>query len=410
MYHSLYFGDATVEKPKSKPEDEDGPKLSFSRAYTLALAPQLIYTQSRLLDALVSSKAHAQLEFLAMGSWWVYSREGRAREEPGIRKEPLQSKPSALGKLLRIPTNREDVAFSDSSISIRAKRSLMKVLRFVLDFEEQKAIWEPYSGASFPQFLSEHFKLPDSLHDLLIALTLTPFPPSMTTTSFALPRIARHLRSTGRFGPGFSSLIPKWGGISEIIQVACRSAAVGGATYVLNKSINSGVSPVWSKTGELGKPSTWELGQVSVGLLYGDSVKAKWIVGGEEDMETFKETTEYPHPAEEVPTALTRAIYIVSSPLKSLLPTVEGVQPPSGAVAVFPTGSLERPGESKAPSLDNVPPVYLIMHSSDTGECPVGQSKRSSLFFFVSNDEYHSKSLSTLSATTLLRQTQPLAA
>jgi len=43
----------------------------------------------------------------------------------------------------------------------------------------------------------------------------------------------------GMFGPGFGSVIPKWGGLSEVAQVACRAGAVGGAVYVLGKDIKA---------------------------------------------------------------------------------------------------------------------------------------------------------------------------
>jgi hypothetical protein len=377
---TLYFDDATIEQSGSKSEADDGPKLSFSRAYSLALAPQLIYTESRLLDTLVSSKAHKQLDFLAMGSWWVYPRSGRSTQEPGSseKEERSELQPSTKsvgsGKLLRIPTNREDVAFSDTSIDIRAKRALMKILRFILDFEEQREIWEPYSDRPFTALLSDHFKLQTSLHDLLIALTLTPFPPSKTSTAFALPRIARHLRSTGRLGPGFSSVIPKWGGISEIVQGACRSAAVGGATYMLNKDVIGGVDAVWEQRGEVGVPSSWTLDKVKAGLRGGDVLVTKYVVGAEEDMVTYLETTEFDQrQSHEAPIALTRSISIISSPLKSLFPVTEGAQVPAGAVVVFPSDSLAAPDE--AVQSGDLPPVYLIIHSSDTGDCPAGQSK-----------------------------------
>lgn len=315
---------------------------------------------------------------------------------------------SGSSKLLRIPTNREDVAFSDSSIDIRAKRVLMKILRFILDFEEQRDVWEPFGDRPFTELLSGHFKLPTSVHDLLTALTLTPFSPPKTTTSFALPRIARHLRSTGRLGPGFSSVIPRWGGISEVVQVACRSAAVGGATYVLNKDVVGGVDAVWEKRGEVGVPSSWTLDKVQTGLRGGDFLKANYVVGAEEDMITYQETTEYDQQqADAVPVALTRSISIVSSPLKSLFPAAEGAQPPAGAIVVFPSGSLETLGEAVQP--DETPPVYLIIHSSDTGDCPTGQSKYGSVPYSLFRMMI-TYSLSTLSATSLLKQSTPLTA
>lgn len=388
-------------------EVQDATKLSFSRAYSLALAPQLVYTHSRLIDALVSSKVHRQLEFLAMGSWWTYSGGNSQRQKSGDVEQETRSEEHSdassqeEAKLLKIPTNREDVAFSDSSLDLRAKRSLMKILRFIMDFENQTETWEPYSSRPFSDFLSEQFKLPSSLHDMLIALTLTPFPPPQTTTNFALPRIARHLRSTGRLGPGFSSIIPRWGGISEIVQVACRAAAVGGAVYVLDKDIVSVASRMLPNMVEE-NPTQAALDHVTLELEKGDTVAARWVVGTEDDFEALTDTTDYEQPlATEMPHAFTRSISIVSSPLKSLFPVVEGAQPPAGAVVVFPSGSITLP-EGVTMEREELPPVYLILHSSDTGECPAGQSKCfHKLFAQISNDDHQPNTLSTLSANTL---------
>ena len=383
---SLYFSDASIFRSEPMSEVQDAAKLSFSRAYSLALAPQLIYTNSRLIDALVSSKVHRQLEFLAMGSWWVYSGHNSSEQKSGDveqetrSEEQLGTPPQENSKLLRIPTNREDVAFSDSSLDLRSKRSLMKVLRFVMDFENQSEVWEPYNSRPFSDLLSEHFKLPSSLHDMLIAIALTPFPPAQTTTSFALPRIARHLRSTGRLGPGFSSIIPKWGGVSELVQVACRAAAVGGAVYILNEDIVNGADTKHLGTAEDSSTPT-TLGHVTVKLKRGDTVAARWVVGTEDDFETFADTASYQQPAvAEMPHTFTRSISIVSSPLKSLFPVTEGAQPPSGAVVVLPSGSVNTL-KGVTVGREDLPPVYLIIHSSDTGECPAGQSKCVPIFF-----------------------------
>jgi len=380
---------------------QDAAKLSFSRAYSLALAPQLVYTNSRLIDALISSNVHKQLEFLAMGSWWIYSERQESvdvEQETGSEAH-LEATSQEEAKLLKIPTNREDVAFSDSGLDLRAKRSLMKILRFIMDFENQTETWESYNDRPFSDFLSEHFKLPPSLHDMLIALTLTPFPPSQTTTNFALPRIARHLRSTGRLGPGFSSIIPRWGGVSELVQVACRAAAVGGAVYVLDKDIVSGEGPNMTEE----NPTPAALDHVTLELEKGDTVTARWVVGTDDDFETLTDTTDYEQAlAAEMPHAFTRSISIVSSPFKSLFPIIEGAQPPAGSVVVFPSRSITPP-EGLTIGREELPPVYFILHSSDTGECPAGQSKLDPLPLFaqISNDDHRPNTLSTLSENTL---------
>src|SRR5579871_727518 len=86
---SLYFSNVSISRSESTSEMQDTAKLSFSRAYSLALAPHLIYTQSKLIDSLVSSKVHRQLEFLAMGSWWIHSGNNSRRQESGdIEQKP----------------------------------------------------------------------------------------------------------------------------------------------------------------------------------------------------------------------------------------------------------------------------------------------------------------------------------
>jgi RAB protein geranylgeranyltransferase component A len=358
-----------------KETSESSQKLGFSRAYSLALAPQLIYTESKLLPYLVSSKVYRQLEFLAMGSWWVFSPSQRSpHKDQTLDRE--QTTLALTGTLMRIPTTREDVVFSNKNIDLRSKRAVIKILRFVMDYENQQESWEPYSSKPFSDFLTEQFKLPRTLHDLFLALTLSLDPPAQTYTSFALPRIARHLRSTGKLGAGFSSVIPKWGGLSEIAQVACRAGAVGGAVYVLAKGIKQ-----VSKTGVKATDTAISAGprsntSYSVQLDSDDTVNTEWIAGSKQNF--------IPSPGgQDTMTTISRSIFIVSSPFSSLFPSLaEGSPPPSGSVVIFPSGSL---GGS---DLDT-PPVYLIIHSSDTGECPNGQSKSALILsaFTTSHDD-----------------------
>jgi Rab proteins geranylgeranyltransferase component A len=325
---------------------QSGSKLSGSRAYSIALAPQLIYTDSKLLKFLVSSKVYRQLEFLAMGSWWIYSTDAEfAHAEDGL----------AHGKLIRVPTNREDVAFSDSSIDLRSKRLVMKVLRFIMEFEEHSDIWEPFRNKPFSELLSQHFKLSPLLVNLFLGLSLSANPPGETFTEIALPRIARHIRSIGGLGPGFSSIIPKWGGLSEAVQVACRAGAVGGAIYMLGTGIQS-IHHDSSSKAEQNEEAT-------VKLTNGDTVKAKTIVASIED---FPRSSLPLQPGPQLVDRSSCSIFIISSPLKSLFPlSAEGTPPPAGSVVIFPSGSIQ----------SNSNPIYLVVHSSDTGDCPKNQCK-----------------------------------
>ncbi|KAL1311245.1 hypothetical protein AAFC00_001434 [Neodothiora populina] len=402
--------------------------VGSSRSYNLSLAPTLLYTRSALLPVLVSSRAHQQLEFQAVGSWFVYDRGGsRERGADAAVDEEQQ-------RLLRVPNGREDI-FADESLSLKSKGSLMKFIRFVAAYEERPEIWETNQDTPFPDFLVQQFNLPVASHGPLLALTLSPNMPQNTTTGFAVPKIARHLRSIGMFGPGFGAVIPKWGGLSELAQVACRACAVGGAVYVLGKGIESiedrdveevprpqmdqedisqevsdaiganefvptneesletleteikeqSLEQLLAEAGysidsedagqptetaaapqETSKPAEPQR-QFYIRLDGGDTVKADFVVGTDDDLPIA--SSEHPGEAATLTesSVISRCISIVSADLPSLFPvTAEGGVTPAGAVVVFPSSSLD------ADSI-TTPPVHVVAHTSDTGECPKGQ-------------------------------------
>ncbi|KAI9841236.1 MAG: Rab proteins geranylgeranyltransferase component A [Sclerophora amabilis] len=370
------FSNVSVSTPKegSVIPSERVPKLSYSRAYSLSLSPQLIYTRSRLLPLLVSSRVYRQLEFQAVGPWWVFdaTEPGAARSSTEDQLGGVDNQASGRhrGFLRKVPSGREDV-FTDASIDLKSKRSLMKFLKFVGDYENQRDMWEDRATRPFPQFLSTSFKLPPALHAPLLAITMSPDSPELTTTAYALPRIARHLRSIGVFGPGFGAVIPKWGGGSEIAQVACRAGAVGGGVYVLGKPVEA----ITDRRDSSDYNSEDSL--IEAHLQGGDKVKTKWIIGTENDLPQIgavdqSQTKNIP-PASPSSSLSLKTISVVSSALQSLFSvTAEGGPPPAGAVVVIPsTGSLCDSTEIRG---EDGPPVYVIVHSSETGECPAGQS------------------------------------
>lgn len=317
-------------------DNDDAVKLGPSRAYSVSLASTLLYTRTSLLPALVSSQIHSQLEFQAVGSWFIQDSD----------------------RLLRVPSGREDV-FSDQSINLREKRSLMKFLRFVGSYQSQPDLWQEHAQVPFPSFLQEKFGLPESAHGPLLALTLTPSVSADTTVGYALPRIHRHLTSIGVFGPGFGAVLPKWGGLAEIAQVACRACAVGGGVYVLGKGVES-----------ISTEPADERGNVRVKLDGGESVTTQHVVGLDEDLPSSARDGEHSM-------LVSKSISIVSSPLSSLFPpTAESGPTPAGAVLVVP-------------SSEGQPPVNVFVHSSDTGECPTGQSTFTSSLFPSSHTALH---------------------
>lgn len=300
--------------------------LSFPRAYSLALAPQLIHARSTLLSQLVSSRAYRQVEFLAVGSFSIF------KPSPDSSQKPT---------LVRIPSTREDV-FSTTAISAKSKRGLMKFLKFVLDYDStpQTDTWQPQADAPLTEFLLKEFKMDQELQTYIITLTLSL--DGKINTRDGLAVIHRHLSSMGMYGPGFAALYPKWGGLSEIAQVSCRAGAVGGAVYMLGtgvKTMNDKDDPI------------------VIELSSGDTIKTRKVVRANESAaDRF---------------GINRLVAVVGSSLKSLFEsTVEGAPKPAVAIVAFPAGSL-----STATGEASTSPVYLSVHSSDTGECPANQSK-----------------------------------
>ncbi|KAI9663264.1 MAG: Rab proteins geranylgeranyltransferase component A [Bathelium mastoideum] len=331
------------------------PALSFSRAYSLALAPQIIYTRSPLLQTLVSSKVYRQLEFQALGNWYIFKPDDLIKSNSSGDTR-LGGEQNGGGYLVKVPNGREDI-FLAEDIDLRAKRSLMNFLRFVGDFENQTEKWDSYRTQPLPVFLIDQYRIPEELHEPLLALTLSPNDPEATTTEFALPRIARHLRSIGVFGSGFGAVIPKWGGLAEISQVACRAGAVGGTVYVLNRAVRT----IASTSGASGDDSTL----FTVTLDDGSVVKSSWVVGTHVDLPPVSDEPRPPTVSKRTIASLSRSVSIVASPMTSVLPPVaENAPVPAGTLVVFPTGSLvsEKTNDTNTKN----PPVHVIIHSSDT--------------------------------------------
>ncbi|ELR07117.1 Rab proteins geranylgeranyltransferase component A [Pseudogymnoascus destructans] len=242
-----------------------------------------------------------------------------------------------------MPNGREDI-FSDRSIDVRAKRGLMKFIKFVVDFENQTGVWETHADTPFVEFLASQFQLPPSMQTYLVALTLSLEPPAVTSVRYALPRIARHLTSIGVFGPGFGAVVPKWGGGAEIAQVGCRAGAVGGAVYVLGTGI-SGID-----TGST---------DVSLKFTNDEAVQSRYYVSSQD--KAIKEI-------DPDASTVSKLVAIVSSDLSSLfVSTVEGAPIAAVAVVAFPADAVDVDGQT------STQPIFIMVHSSDSGECPQGQ-------------------------------------
>nr|POE59044.1 putative rab geranylgeranyltransferase c15c4.03 [Quercus suber] len=323
------FRRAVVTRPR-----EDGAavtSLANSRAYTLSLSPQLIYGRSNLLQALVSSRTHEQLDFQAVGSFWIVepSREGISRN-----------------RVLRVPSGREDI-FQDKTISLRAKRSLMNFIRSItvdrIASEQLQAAVNPNLDARpFLEVLREDFNFPPETYSQLLGLTLSAQPPNTTTYKEAVSGIKRHLLSMGMFGSGFAAVMPKYGGLSEVVQVACRAGAVGGGVYVLGKSITSST--------ESDKQNT-SGPDLKLELTGGETISTRWLIKSQAQVMSA--------PA----TITAKSISIIDSTLTQLFPptSIEGGVTPAGAVILMPASN------------DDDPPTHVLVHSASSGECPENQ-------------------------------------
>ncbi|KAG8628730.1 hypothetical protein KVT40_002595 [Elsinoe batatas] len=335
------FRNASINQSPSTPEHSV--KLASPRAYSLSLSPCVLYTRSALLPALVSSKAHEQLEFLAVGSWFVYQQS--APSDSG----------STFGQLIRVPNSREDI-FSNPALTLRAKGALVKFLRFVAVYQEEQETWTDWNHKSFVDFLVKKFRITPEFHGPLLALSMSSEPDDQVTTEFALANIHRHLTSMGVFGAGFSAVLPKYGGLSEVVQVACRAAAVGGAVYVLNRSIDSVSEGSDEKPGK------------QVVLQGGDELVTNHLIGTRDQLP--QDWSKPDCTKEETANVCTRTISIVGSTMDALFPRgSEGSPPPSAAVVVYPSGTI---AQSRGQGF-NQTPIHILVHSADTGECPRGQ-------------------------------------
>lgn len=231
----------------------------------------------------------------------------------------------------------------------------MKFLKFVLDYDSEQHIelWKPKETEPLVEFLETEFKLDRDLQSYVVTLTLSM--DGKITVRDGLVAIHRHLTSMGVFGAGFAAVYPKWGGLSEVAQVGCRAGAVGGGIYMLGTGI-SGVQRI-SSDGEA---------HIEVSLSNDMTVKSKTFVGNADKPSSDG-------------IRVSRLIAVVDSPLPSMFEVVvEGAPTPCTAVVAFPISSVTNDDGTASEF-----PIYALVHSSDTGECPTGQSEYFSPFSFL---------------------------
>ncbi|KAF3942391.1 hypothetical protein ABW19_dt0207641 [Dactylella cylindrospora] len=332
-------------------ESTGGPKLAKSRAYTVNLSPGLLFTTSPILSLLVKSGLHESLEFVKVGSWFVYDgADGNG--------------------LIPVPTSREDV-FNDTSLDARTKRIVVRALKSIMGLEGTTAAAnQSTTGKSLKEHLEQPpLSLPPSIVAAFTSLTLSQDPPSSIPFEVAEQNIRKYFGSIGRFGPGFAAVIGRYGSGSEIIQILCRAAAVtGNAVYVLENHINE-IRPDVRRPSAKGRGQSGERQAETEGyevtLQTGDKVWTRHLVGKSYSLPV---TSTPSQPAASSDSNLCwHSIYVVSAPLERLFKTND---PPiaAGAVVYMPAGSLSDGNNS------NQNPIFVVGHSSETEECPGGQN------------------------------------
>ena len=307
-------------------------------------------SRSALLSAAVSARIDQQLEFVAHGNTWLLKPDDILPDAPLNVDNIDSTRPPSLTK---VPNSREDILYN-SQHDAKDKRTVVKFLRFVadLDGEDSRNIWWNSRDAPFDLFLADKFGIKEDLLNTIHALAASSDAASATSTQRGLRRIERHIKSMGWLGPGFGAVLPKWGGLAEVVQVACRAQAVGGGVYMLGHGLKGvQVLPQGSKQ------------QIEIELNSGDKVKTRWLVTG----------------ADNIPNTLLGQIEkgestshctcIVSGTLDRLFakPADESPEPAAATVTV----TVNR----------DTPPIQIVAHSSTTEECPAGQCKSKPFLF-----------------------------
>ncbi|KAH3671761.1 hypothetical protein WICMUC_004572 [Wickerhamomyces mucosus] len=186
--------------------------LIQSKDYGIDLTPKILFAKSDLLSLLIKSRVYKYLEFLPLSSFHFFENDNFEKMN-----------------------NSKKNIFINQSISLINKRSLMKFIKFSINWENSLEIWNDYKKKSIKEFLQDKFKLElNQINELIFAIGLCNN--DTISTPEALTRIKRYLISFDVYG-NFPVMYSKYGGAGEISQGFCRSAAVAGTTYKLNTKI-----------------------------------------------------------------------------------------------------------------------------------------------------------------------------
>ncbi|KAH9843639.1 FAD/NAD-P-binding domain-containing protein [Rhodofomes roseus] len=216
---------ASAQRTKFTSISRSGSTLPQSRQYSISLSPAIIPSVGPLIDALIASGVSRYGGFKLLEKVAIYTGPGSVKPVPG---------------------SKEDV-FKSKELSLLDKRRLMRFLMFAAGDFEGKKEFEGKEHTPFVQFLHQVFSL-DGQTAAAIAYALAFCVSAAEPTLPALQRIRKYLRSTGRYGPS-PFLVGHYGGLGEIAQGFCRTAAVSGAAYILAHNVFSIEIPSQSEEG-----------------------------------------------------------------------------------------------------------------------------------------------------------------
>lgn len=281
------------------------------------MTPKILFAKSDLLPILIKSRVNNYLEIKPITSFHTYKNDA----------------------FEKVPGSKEDI-FTDQSLSLLTKRSLMRFMKFVLDYKNTPDVWQPYQAAPIKDFLKDKFKLePQQVEELIYSIGLCTT--ADVPTIDALARMHRYIVSLGVYG-SFPALYVMYGSAGELVQAFSRSAAVAGAVYKLNTELVS-----YNKISKIATLS--DGGRIEV---------SEKVIISAQDALTIPAIS--PLAAGKNKTEVTRMVAIVSKDCKEWYAENE-----QAAIISFPPGSL---------ASDNRIAVQAIIYGGGSGMCPMGQS------------------------------------
>lgn len=292
------------------------PRPLESRKYFIDLTPKILFAKSDMLPILLKSRVNKYLEFKPLTGFHTYENDN----------------------FEKVPGSKEDI-FTDQTLSLLTKRSLMRFMKFVLEYEESPELWGPYTSRPITDFLKDKFKIePQQANELIYSIGLCTN--SDIPTIDALTRMKRYIVSLGVYG-SFPALYVMYGSAGELVQGFSRSAAVAGATFKLNTSVAS-----YDKSTKIAILADGGRIQVNESIVL--SAQSALKIPNVTQQNSVKKSE------------VTRMVAIVAKDCKEWFAENE-----QAAVISFPPGSL--------PS-NNKHAVQAIIMGGGSGMCPNGQS------------------------------------